>query len=324
MLAFSNEEVESARTVVYETVSPTPQYAWPLLRDRLGLTVWVKHENHTPMGAFKVRGGLTYFDALMRRTPGLAGVISATRGNHGQSVGWAARRYGLAATIVVPHGNSAEKNAAMRTLGVTLLEHGDEFQSAREHAVALAAERGLHMVPSYHRELVRGVMTYWLEFFESFPRGQEPDIVYIPIGMGSGFCAAAAARAFTGARSGLVGVVSAHATTYLDSFRAGRVVASPVATRLADGIACRIADDEALQVVLSEAEDVVAVTDDEVAEAMRVLFADTHNVAEGAGAAALAAAVQQQECLRGRSVGVPLTGGNVDTEVFAQVLAGHR
>jgi len=323
MLTFSSEEVESARAIVHETVPPTPQYAWPLLRDRLGLTVWVKHENHTPTGAFKVRGGLTYFDTLMRSAPGIAGVISATRGNHGQSVGWAARRYGLAATIVVPHGNSAEKNAAMRTLGVTLLEHGDEFQSAREHAMALAAERGLHMVPSYHRELVRGVMTYWLEFFESFPAGQEPDIVYIPIGMGSGFCAAAAARAFTGARSQLVGVVSAHATTYLDSFRAGRVVASPVTTRLADGMACRVADEEALQIVLREAEDVIAVTDDEVAEAIRVLFADTHNVAEGAGAAALAATLQQQERLRGRSVGVALTGGNVDTEVFARVLGGR-
>ena len=319
---FTREEVESARAIVHATVPPTPQYAWPLLRERMGFTVWVKHENHTPAGAFKVRGGLTYFDTLVRSAPQLTGVIAATRGNHGQSVGWAARRYGLPATIVVPHGNSVEKNAAMRALGMTLVEHGDEFQTAREHAIALAQQRGLHMVPSYHRELVRGVMTYWLEFFESFARGEEPDVVYIPIGLGSGFCAAAAARAYTGARSRLVGVISTHATTYLDSFRAGRVVASPVSTQLADGMACRIAEGEALQVVLREAEDVVAVSDDEVAEAMRVLFADTHNVAEGAGAAALAAAMQQRERWRGRSVGVTLTGGNVDTAVFAQVLAG--
>jgi len=318
---FTREEVESARAIVRATVPPTPQYAWPLLRERLGFDVWVKHENHTPAGAFKVRGGLTYFDSLVRGAPRLAGVVAATRGNHGQSVGLAARRYGLPATIVVPHGNSVEKNAAMRSLGVTLLEHGDEFQSAREHAIALAAERGLHMVPSYHRELVRGVMTCWLEFFESFARGEEPDVVYIPIGLGSGFCAAAAARAFTGARSRLVGVVSAHATTYLDSFRAGRVVASPVTTRLADGMACRIAEDEALRVVVQEAEELVAVSDDEVAQAMRVLFADTHNVAEGAGAAALAAAMQQRERWVGRSVGVALTGGNVDSAVFAHVLA---
>ncbi|WP_093165731.1 threonine dehydratase [Variovorax sp. YR216] len=320
-MSFKREEVESARAIVSATVPPTPQYAWPLLRERLGFTVWVKHENHTPAGAFKVRGGLTYFDALARSGPRPAGVISATRGNHGQSVGWAARRYGIPATIVVPHGNSLEKNAAMRALGVTLLEHGDEFQSAREHAIALAAEQGLHMVPSFHRELVRGVMTYWLEFFESFAPGEAPDVVYVPIGLGSGFCAAVAARAFTGVRSRLVGVVSAHATTFLDSFRSGRVVESPVTTRLADGMACRIAEDEALQVVLREAEDVVAVTDDEVGEAMRVLFVDTHNVAEGAGAAALAAAMQQREALRGRSVGVALTGANVDSDVFARVLA---
>lgn len=321
--AFTREEVESALAIVHASVPPTPQYAWPLLRERLGFDVWVKHENHSPVGAFKLRGGLTYFDSLMRSGAQVAGVISATRGNHGQSVGLAARRYGLPATIVVPHGNSAEKNAAMRALGVTLLEHGDEFQAAREHAIALAAERGLHLVPAYHRELVRGVMTYWLEFFGSFPRGGEPDVVYVPIGLGSGFAAAAAARTYSGARSRLIGVVSTHATTYLDSFRAGHVVPSPVSVRLADGIGCRIADEEALQVVRREADDVVAVSDEEVAHAMRALFADTHNVAEGAGAAALAAAIQQQDRWRGRSVGVPLTGGNVDTEVFARVLGGQ-
>jgi threonine dehydratase len=320
-MEFTRDEVESARALVRATVPPTPQYAWPLLRERLGAPVWVKHENHTPAGAFKVRGGITYFDTLARTQPRAAGVISATRGNHGQSVGWAARRYGLPATIVVPHGNSIEKNAAMRALGVTLVEHGDDFQAAREHAIALAAQRGLHMVPSYDRELVRGVMTYWLEFFESFPRGEEPGVVYVPIGQGSGFCAAAAARAFTGARSRLVGVVSAHATTYLDSFRAGRVIEAPVTTELADGMACRIADQEALEVVLREAEDVIAVTDTEVADAMRLLFAATHNVAEGAGAAALAAAIQQRERWRDQAIGVALTGGNVDTAVFARVLA---
>lgn len=239
---FRSDEVEAARDLVRATVPPTPQYAWPLLRERLGMPVWVKHENHTPAGAFKLRGGLTYFETLARTQPRLAGVISATRGNHGQSVGWAAQRYGLPATVVVPHGNSVEKNAAMRALGVSLVEHGHDFQAAREHAIALATERGLHMVPSYHRDLVRGVMTYWLEFFESFPRGEEPAVVYVPIGQGSGFCAAAAARAFTGARSRLVGVVSAHATTYLDSFRARQVVEAPVTTELADGMACRIAD----------------------------------------------------------------------------------
>lgn len=319
---FTRDEVEAARQTVARFVPPTPQFAWPLLREQLGLQVWIKHENHTPAGAFKVRGGMTYFETLAREQPALRGVMSATRGNHGQSVGWGARRYGLQATIVVPRGNSVEKNAAMRALGVELLEHGEDFQAAREHAIALAQERRLHMVPSYHRELVRGVMTYWVEFFESFPRGEEPHVVYVPIGQGSGFCAAAAARAHTGARSRLVGVVSAHATTYLDSFRAKRVVEAPVTTQLADGMACRIADPEALEVVLREAEDIVTVTDDEVAQAMRLLFAATHNVAEGAGAAGLAAAMQQRERLAGRSVGCALTGGNVDSDMFAKVLAG--
>jgi threonine dehydratase len=320
---FTREDLQAARATVRAFVPPTPQYAWPLLRERLGMTVWVKHENHTPAGAFKVRGGMTYFEHLARTQPGLRGVIAATRGNHGQSVGWAARRCGLAATIVVPHGNSVEKNAAMRALGVTLLEHGDDFQAAREHATALADAQGLHMVPSFHPQLVRGVATYWMEFFESFGTGDAPEVVYVPLGQGSGFCAAAAARAASGARSKLVGVVSSHATTFLDSWQAGHVVEAPVTTLLADGMACRIADPEALEIVQREADDIVAVTDEEVAEAMRVLFADTHNVAEGAGAAGLAAAMQQRSRHAGRPVGFALTGGNVDTEVFARVLAGR-
>ncbi|MET0310831.1 MAG: threonine dehydratase [Burkholderiaceae bacterium] len=315
---FTREDIESAQRAVYAVMRPTPQYAWPLLARRLGLPVWVKHENHTPVGAFKVRGGITYFDAL---PAGTLSVISATRGNHGQSVGLAARRTGRHATIVVPHGNSVEKNAAMRALGVDLIEHGRDFQAAREHATGLARERGLHMVPSFHRDLVRGVATYWVEFFESFAKGDEPAVVFVPIGQGSGFTACAAARAYTGAKSRLVGVVSAHATAYLDSFRAGRAVEAPVTTRIADGLACRVADAEALQVILANADDVVAVTDDEVADAMRILFADTHNVAEGAGAAALAAAIQQKGRLAGKSVGVPLTGGNVDAALFAPILS---
>lgn len=321
-MQFTRDEVAAARRTVAAFVPPTPQFQWPLLRRRLGAPVWVKHENHTPAGAFKIRGGATYFESLARTQPAVRGVIAATRGNHGQSVGWGAGRHGMAATIVVPRGNSVEKNAAMRALGVTLLEHGDDFQAAREFAIGVAREQALHMVPSFHRDLVRGVMTYWVEFFESFARGKEPAVVYVPLGQGSGFCAAAAARAHTGARSRLVGVVSAHATTYLDSFRAGCVREAPVTTLLADGMACRIADEEALQIVLREAEDVVAVTDDEVAQAMRILFADTHNVAEGAGAAGLAAAIQQRSRTQGQAVGFALTGGNVDSDVFARVLAG--
>jgi threonine dehydratase len=315
---FSTDEVAAAQRTVYAVVAPTPQYAWPLLEQRLGMKVWVKHENHTPAGAFKVRGGLTYLETIAGK---VAEVVSATRGNHGQSVGFAARRHGMRATIVVPHGNSAEKNAAMRALGVSLIEHGQDFQAAREFAIGMAQDSGMHMIPSFHRDLVRGVMTYWVEFFESFAPGDAPEVVFVPIGQGSGFCAAAAARAHTGAKSKLIGVVSAHATAYMDSFRSGKPVEAPVTTVLADGMACRAPDAQALEIVMREADDVICVTDEEVANAMRVIFADTHNVAEGAGAASLAAAIQQRERWAGKSVGTTLSGGNVDTAMFAGVLS---
>jgi threonine dehydratase len=315
---FTKEEVRAALDCVYASLQPTPQFEWPLLSEALGTRVWVKHENHQPVGAFKVRGGLTYFKGLMAREPHCPGVISATRGNHGQSIGFAARKHGVKATIVVPHGNSKEKNAAMRALGVELIEHGAEFQESREHAALLAQERGLHFVPSFHRDLLRGVMTYWVEFFEA----AQPDVAYVPIGQGSGFCAAAAAREYTGVKTKLIGVVSAHATAYLDSFKAGKKLEAPVTTVLADGMACRVPDEASLEIVLREAADVIAVTDDEVAAAMRLLFKTTHNVAEGAGAASLAAAWQQRAALKGKVVGTTLCGGNVDADVFARVLAG--
>jgi len=317
---YERELMEDARRIVREIMPATPQQRWPLLDQRLGAQAWVKHENHTAVGAFKLRGGLVYLDALRRREPGCTGVISATRGNHGQSVGFAARRHGLAATIVVPRGNSVEKNAAMRALGVELIEHGDDFQAAREHAGRLSAERGMHMIPSFHDDLVRGVATYWLEFFEALAPQSTPDVVFVPIGQGSGICACAAARAHTGVRTKIIGVVSAHATAYLESFRAGHVIEAPVTTELADGMACRVPDAQAFDLIRREVDDVVAVTDTEVAEAMRALFADTHNVAEGAGAAALAGALQQRGRWAGRTLGLPLTGGNVDSAVFARVL----
>ena len=315
---FSTDRIEAAQRSVYAAMPPTPQYAWPLLRERLGTTVWVKHENHTPLGAFKVRGGLVYLAGLVQREPTCSGVISATRGNHGQSIAFAAGRHGLRCTIVVPHGNSREKNAAMRALGVELVEHGADFQQAREHAAVLAEERGLHFVPSYHADLVLGVATYWIEFF----RAVQPDVVFVPVGQGSGICACIAARTHTGVATRIVGVVSAHATAYLDSFRAGRCIEAPVSTQLADGMACRVPDAEPLEWIRREVDDIVAVNDDEVAAAMRALFSDTHNVAEGAGAASFAAATQQAAHWRGRTVGVTLCGGNVDRDVYARVLAG--
>jgi threonine dehydratase len=324
-MRFTPEEIAAAQRAVYAVLPPTPQYDWPLLAERLGGPVGVKHENHTPAGAFKIRGGLTYFERLAREQPQVRHVISATRGNHGQSVGFAARRHGLAATIVVPHGNSLEKNAAMRALGVTLIEHGDDFQAANEHAARLAEEGGLHRVPSFHRELVRGVSTAYVEFFEAMRAGAggPAKVLFVPIGLGSGFAGAAAARAHCGAHGArLVGVVSKHAPAYLDSWRAGRPMDAPALTRLADGMACRTPVPEALAVIRQEADDVIAVSDDEVADAMRLLYTATHNVAEGAGAAALAAALKTGGRWRGQAIGIVLTGGNVDASLFVEVLSG--
>ena len=313
------QAIEDAARVVYHEFQATPQYRWGLSSQRLGTDCWIKHENHTPVGAFKIRGGLTYFDSLNQAKALPKEVISATRGNHGQSIGWAARAHGVACTIVVPHGNSLEKNAAMRALGVTLIEHGQDFQESREHAMSLAVQRGAHMVPSFHADLLSGVATSWWEFMLAVPL---LDVVYVPIGLGSGACSAIAAKLALKRKLRIVGVVSAHATTYADSLAAGRVVAAPVSTQLADGMACRIADQLALDIIAPHIDHIVQVTDDEVAQAMRDLYADTHNVAEGAGAASFAAAMQQRAQLKGQVVGTTLCGGNVDSATVARVLAG--
>lgn len=314
----SIESLERAAAIVYETLAPTPQFAWPLLSDALGAEVRVKHENFTPTGAFKVRGGLVYFHELTSRERP-AGVISATRGNHGQSVGYAARKYGIPATIVVPHGNSAEKNAAMRALGVELIEHGSDFQEAREFAGRLAAERKLHMIPAFHPDLVRGVATY---AFELLRGASDLDTVYVPIGQGSGISGMIAARDALGLATEVVGVVSAHAPAYKLSFDAKKSVEHAVTTELADGMACRVPDQSALDIIFKGASRVVAVTDDEVAAAMRLYFSATHSTAEGAGAAPLAAALQESARNRGKRIAVVLSGGNVDRAMFARVLAG--
>jgi threonine dehydratase len=313
------DAIERAADLVYATLPPTPQYAWPQLGRALGTEVWVKHENHTPLGAFKVRGGLVYVDRLRREAPDIRGVITATRGNHGQSVAFAAGRAGLRAVIYVPHGNSPEKNAAMRALGADLVEHGHDFQAAREEAARVAVAEDLHFVPAFHPDLVLGVATYWAELFRAV---RDVDVVYVPIGQGSGACAAVAARNALAPRARIVGVVSAHAPCYARSVEAGHPVASPTTTRLADGVACRVPDPDALEVIRDQVERIVEVTDAEVAAAMRLIFATTHNVAEGAGAAALAGAWQERARLSGARTAVTITGGNVDTEQLARVLAG--
>jgi len=310
-------DIESTAPLVYAAVPPTPQYRWPLLCERLGTQVWTKHENHTPVGAFKVRGGLVYF-ADLAAGGSVKEVITATRGNHGQSVALGAARHGLSATIVVPVGNSVEKNAAMRALGARLIEHGDDFQAAREHAARIAEASGAHMVSSFHPLLVQGVATYGLELFRAVP---DLDSVYVPIGLGSGICATVAVRNALSPRTKVIGVVSAHARAYALSFAARRATDSPVSTELADGMACRTPQPEALEVIWRHVDRIVEVSDREVAQAMRIIYECTHNAAEGAGAAAVAAIAQEREQVRGRTVAAILSGGNVDRAVFARVLA---
>lgn len=313
------EAIEAAAEVLHAIVPPTPQYLWPQVAQAFGAHVWIKHENHTPIGAFKARSVALYFHNLMRREPEPRGVITATRGNHGQAVGLAAKRFKLPATVIVPKGNSIEKNSAMRALGVQLVEHGVEFQEAREEATRVGTRDALHMVPSFHPDIVLGVATYWAELFRAVP---DIDVVYAPIGQGSGICAAAAARNVYSPRTRIVGVVSAHAPCFARSFEARRPVEAPVSTVLGDGMACRKPDADAVAVILENVERIVEVTDAELADAMRRIFAMTHNVAEGAGAAAFAAAWRERESLQGQRVGLTLSGGNVDSGVFADVLAG--
>jgi threonine dehydratase len=311
-------ELESAASIVHSVLAPTPQISWPLLSEACGGEVWVKHENHLPTGAFKVRGGLVFLADLVEREKKLSGVIAATRGNHGQSIGFAAQRMGVPATIVVPHGNSREKNAAIRALGVELVEQGHDFQAASEHAVQLASERGLHMVRSFHPQLVRGVATYALELFRAVSK---LDTVYVPIGMGSGACGVVAARNAMGLQTKIVGVVSDRAPAYALSFRHRELLATETADTFADGVACRVPDPEALAVMFHGLERVLMVSEEAIKDAMRLYYTATHNLAEGAGAIALAALYRERERMKGKRVAVVLSGGNIDRELYAAILA---
>jgi threonine dehydratase len=310
--------LDAAAELVHRVMPPTPQYCWPLLSRRVGAELWVKHENHTPIGAFKLRGGLVYLDDLKRREPQLSGVVTATRGNHGQSIAFAAAWLGLAATIIVPHGNSVEKNRAMAAFGARLVEEGHDFQAAYEHAVGLAERERLHLVRTYEPLLVRGVASYGLELFRAVP---DLDTVYVPIGQGSGISGVIAAREALGRRAEIVGVVAAAAPSYALSFAAGRPVATNSADTIADGLAVRVPDPAALDAIRRGAARIVTVSEAEIRRAMRILFTDTHNLAEGAGAAALAAALQERGRLAGKRVAVIQTGGNIDRALFAEVLA---
>ncbi len=316
---FRLSEVEAVIPLVRASVPPTPQYAWPLLKARTGVEVVVKHENHTPVGAFKVRGGIVYFDRLRRRNPNVAGIVTATRGNHGQSFAFSGSRSGIKVAIVVPHGNSAEKNAAMRAFGAELIEHGRDFDDAKLRAQEIAAERGYEFGPSLHRDLIVGVATYAHELFAG---AADLDTVYVPIGLGSGICGVIGMRDALGLKTKVVGVVAQRANAYRLSFDAGAVVTTNAARTFADGMAVRVPDAMALDVIRRGADRIVEVSDDEIAEAMRILFSDTHNTAEGAGAGALAALIKERDRLQGRRAAVVVSGQNIDRDWMQMVLAG--
>jgi threonine dehydratase len=306
---FALTDLQAAAELVHRWVGPTPQIAWPLLNQRAGAEVWVKHENHLPTGAFKVRGGLLFAS----RQPSGRGLISATRGNHGQSLAWAGGRFGLPVTIVVPFGNSAEKNAAMRGLGAELIEHGVDFEEAREEAHRLAADGGLLFVPSFAPELVLGVATYALELFQALA---ELDAVYVPIGLGSGICGTILARDLLGLKTQVIGVQSAGADCYARSFAAGTLVAGNRADTKADGIAVRQPDPEALRIIMGGAARIVTVSDDDIAAAVKAYWTDTHNLVEGAGAAPLAALLAEGSLMSGKRVALIASGGNIDLPLF--------
>ncbi|MDF2096894.1 threonine dehydratase [Aquibaculum arenosum] len=315
---FDLTELEAARDLVHAAMSPTPQIAWPLLAERAGCKVWVKHENHSPIGAFKVRGGLTWMDWRMRQDPPPAGIVSATRGNHGQSLAFAARRVGVPLVICVPEGNSVEKNAAMRAFGAELVEAGRDFEAARQKAQEIATERGLEMVPSFHPQLVRGVATYALELFRG---AGELDAVYCPIGLGSGLCGIIRTRDLLGLKTEVIGVVAEGAPAYALSYGAGEVVPTESSNTLADGMATRIPDPDAFAMIRDGVARIVTVSDTEIVAAMQAYYSDTHNLAEGAGAAALAALLQEGEQQAGRKVGVILSGGNIDRSLYLKLMA---
>ncbi|OAB54281.1 threonine dehydratase [Pseudomonas thivervalensis] len=317
MHTLTRDDIEHAARHLYQVMPATAQYAWPLLAQRLGCTVWVKHENHTPTGAFKVRGGLTFVHWLKREHPEAKGIVTATRGNHGQSLALAATALGLKALIVVPEGNSVEKNNAMRGFGGEVVEYGRDFDEAREEAARLADVQGLYLVPPFHPELVKGVATYGLELFKAVP---DLDTVYVPIGCGSGICGVIAARDALGLKTHVVGVVSTEAVAAKSSFETGRLCETASANTFADGLAVRKPIPEAFAIYGAAAARIVAVSDAEIAEAMRVYYTDTHNLAEGAGAAALAALMQEREAMQGKKVGVILSGGNIDRPVYARLI----
>ncbi len=318
-MLFKEAELVATAELLYQSMAPTPQIPWPLLQKETGVEVWVKHENHTPIGAFKVRGGITFIDWLRKAEPDIEGVVSATRGNHGQSIARAAKPHQMVCRIVVPHGNSGEKNQAMNGFGAELIEYGNDFDTAKEEAIRISNSEGLYFVPSYHKEIVRGVATYALELFTSNP---DLHTVYVPIGCGSGICGVISVRDALGLKTNVVGVVSENAQTAKISLEADKLVETNSANTFADGIAVRVPVKEAFEIYSKGVDRIVAVSEEDILEAMHTLFRTTHNVAEGAGAAPLAALNKEKSMMKGKTVGIVLSGGNIDLDKFRTVLHG--
>jgi threonine dehydratase len=316
-LKLKRKDLEQAVALVHSVMPPTPQLSWPLLNQRAGCEVWVKHENHTATGAFKIRGGIVMIDALQRAKPKLSGVISATRGNHGQSIAWSGRRHGVRTVIVVPHGNSRDKNAAMRAWGAELVEHGRDFDEAKDHSAKLAREQGLESIGPFHAELVAGVGSYAFELFSAVA---DLDAVYVPIGCGSGICGLIAWRDALGLKTKIIGVVSENADCYARSFAAGKPVETATANTFADGMAVRVPVPAALEIIRAGAERIVRVSEDEVKAAVRYYYSDTHNLIEGAGAAPLAALLKDAE-RKGNRFALIASGGNIDREAYIDALS---
>ncbi len=339
-MAVIASELRAAAELVYAHLSPTPQYVWPLLSAELRAEVWVKHENATPTGAFKVRGGLVYVDRLRRERPEVTGIVSATRGNHGQSLAYAGVKAGLRVVIVVPERNSPDKNSAMRAFGAEVVEHGRDFQEAREYAAVVARTEQLEPVPAFHPDLVLGVATYAAELFEA---AGELDAVYVPVGMGSGICALIAVRDLLGLPTKIIGVVSNRAPATALSFAARTVVNTDTADTFVDGVACRSPEPAAIDIIVAGAAEVIAVSDDLTAEAMRVMLRCTHQLVEPAGAIALAGAMAHRGAVAAggsrntpaltpwpsrevesarQQIAVIATGGNCDAGLLRTVLEG--
>jgi threonine dehydratase len=318
-LKFQLPELESAAALVYGVMAPTPLYAWPKLQARAGCAVWVKHENHTPTGAFKVRGGIVYLDRLRREQPHIRGIISATRGNHGQSLSFAAARAGIPATIYVPNGNSPDQNSAIASFGAKVVEFGRDFDEARHEAFRVAAAEHLHFVPSFHRDLVAGVASYALELFRAGPNF---DAVYVGVGMGSGICGLIAARDLLGLDTQIIGVTALNANATALSFAAGRPQPQRSARTFADGLATREPNPQAIEWICRGVSRWVEVSEDAIAEAMRIYFDDAHQIAEGAGAAALAALLADGSRMLDKKAAVILSGGNIERARFLEVLKG--